>query len=426
MQSATAKMPTLFPTSAITIAEGLRDLVSAFEARQVTVASVTLNRAGKSYRHVVDDTQQGVQRPVEGRYTDTTIVVTVLSPMEASINAELQTATTAAATAAVEWLDEDETTDVAPNTARTPIVASSPTMIRLDREISRVAASSHIVLVTGESGTGKTTAAQLVHDRSSRSKGPFIDINCAALPDALVESELFGYERGAFTGAAERKQGLFEVAAGGTLFLDEISNLPLDLQATLLRVIETQEVRAVGASSHVQVDVRYIAATNRDLLALSSEGKFRQDLFYRLNVIPVVLPPVRARKNDIPMLSLHFLRRFAGEQGKALRAFSSEAMRLLLEYPWPGNVRELENSIEHAAVLAKGGRVEVWDLPSSLRQSMEAPATMAEREIHHVMQVLEECAWNKKLTARKLGISRNTLYAILKRHNISPSRPVNH
>src|SRR5712692_313192 len=356
MQSATAKMPTLFPISAPTIAEGLRDLVSAFEARQVTVASITLNRAGKSYRHVVDDTQQGVQRPVEGRYIDTAIVVTVLSPMEASINAELQTATTAAATAAVEWLDEDETTDAAPNTARTPIVASSPTMIRLDREISRVAASNHIVLVTGESGTGKTTAAQLVHDRSSRSKGPFIDINCAALPDTLVESELFGYEWGDVTAAAERKQGLFEVAAGGTLFLDEIGELKLELQAKLLKAIEQQKLRRLGGTKDIRCNVRIIAASARNLQQMVSEGKFREDLFYRLAVLEVSVAPLRQRREDIALL-VHDRLVYEQQLASLPTPFEieDEAIAELVVYDWPGNIRQLHNVLSRLATRTDEG-----------------------------------------------------------------------
>jgi transcriptional regulator with PAS, ATPase and Fis domain len=357
MQSATAKMPTLFPISAITIAEGLRDLVSAFEARQVTVASITLNRAGKSYRHVVDDTQQGIQRPVEGRYTDTTIVVTVLSPMEASINAELQTATTAAATAAVEWLDEDETTDVASNTARTPIVASSPTMIRLDREISRVAASNHIVLVTGESGTGKTTAAQLIHDRSSRSKGPFVDINCAALPDTLVESELFGYERGAFTGAVERKQGLFEVAAGGTLFLDEIGELKLELQAKLLKAIEQQKIRRLGGTKDIRCNVRILAASSRNLQRMVKAGTFREDLYYRLAVLEIYIPPLRERQDDIRQLVEQQLK-IEQRNAKQPHPFKIETLGVseLVAYSWPGNIRQLHNVIARLTCNANPGQ----------------------------------------------------------------------
>jgi two-component system response regulator HydG len=306
------------------------------------------------------------------------------------------------------------------------IIGKDPKMQVVYKLIEDVAASDATVLIQGESGTGKELVARAIHRLSPRQDKPFVVINCSAYPATLLESELFGHEKGAFTGATRQKPGRFEQANGGTVFLDEIGEIPLPAQIKLLRVLQTRKFERVGGETSLSVDVRILAATNKDLLQEVKKGNFREDLYYRLNVIPIMLPPLRARRNDIPMLSLHFLQRFAGEQGKALQGFSSEAMRLLLEYPWPGNVRELENSIEHAVVLTKGGQVEVWDLPSALRQEMGTPATKAERELQHVIQVLEECGWNKKLAARKLGISRNTLYAILRRHNLGPAKPVTH
>ncbi|MFA5110343.1 MAG: sigma 54-interacting transcriptional regulator [Desulfobaccales bacterium] len=306
------------------------------------------------------------------------------------------------------------------------IIGKDPKMQVVYKLIEDVASSDATVLIQGESGTGKELVARAIHRLSLRQAKPFVVINCAAYPATLLESELFGHEKGAFTGATRQKPGRFEQASGGTVFLDEIGEIPAPAQIKLLRVLQTRKFERVGGEKTLTVDVRVLAATNKDLLQEVKKGNFREDLFYRLNVIPIVLPPLRARRNDIPMLSLHFLQRFAGQQGKALPGFSSEAMRLILEYPWPGNVRELENSIEHAVVLTKGSQVEVWDLPSGLREGMGTPPTIMERELQHVMQVLEECGWNKKQAARRLGISRNTLYAILRRHNIGTSRPVTH
>ena len=306
------------------------------------------------------------------------------------------------------------------------IIGKDPKMQMVYKLIEDVASSDATILIQGESGTGKELVARAIHNLSPRQANPFVVINCSAYPATLLESELFGHEKGAFTGATRQKLGRFEQANGGTVFLDEIGEIPSPAQIKLLRVLQTRKFERVGGENTLSVDVRILAATNKDLLQEVKKGNFREDLFYRLNVIPIVLPPLRARRNDIPMLSLHFLHRFAGQQGKALQGFSSEAMRLILEYPWPGNVRELENSIEHAVVLTKGGQVEVWDLPSVLREKMGTPATIAEREVQHVMQVLEESGWNKKQAARRLGISRNTLYAILRRHNIGPSKPITH
>jgi DNA-binding NtrC family response regulator/HAMP domain-containing protein len=305
------------------------------------------------------------------------------------------------------------------------IIGKDPKMQVVYKLIEDVASSDATVLIQGESGTGKELAARAIHRLSSRQTKPFVVINCSAYPATLLESELFGHEKGAFTGATRQKPGRFELANGGTVFLDEIGEIPPPAQIKLLRVLQTRKFERVGGEKTLTVNVRVLAATNKDLMQEVARGNFREDLFYRLNVIPLILPPLRDRKNDIPLLALHFLRRFAQERGKDLREISSGAMRLLLDYSWPGNVRELENSIEHAVVLAKSSQLEAWDFPSALNHpSPSFPATIADQELSLLLNILDECGWNKKLAAQRLGISRSTVYAILKRHNIS--KPTTH
>jgi DNA-binding NtrC family response regulator/HAMP domain-containing protein len=307
------------------------------------------------------------------------------------------------------------------------LIGKDPKMQLVYKLIEDVAASDATVLIQGESGTGKELAARAIHRLSPRQGKPFVVINCAAYPATLLESELFGHEKGAFTGATRQKPGRFELAQGGTVFLDEVGEMPPPAQIKLLRVLQSRKFERVGGEKTLQVDARLLAATNKDLLKEVERGNFREDLLYRLKVIPVQLPPLRERKNDVPLLSLHFLRRYAAEQRKDLKEISSEAMRLLLEHPWPGNVRELENSLEHAVVLAKGNRLEAWDLPATLGTLPAcAPSTMEERELQTLLEILQETGWNKKLAAQRLGISRSTVYAILKRHQVSKSGPTTH
>ena len=289
--------------------------------------------------------------------------------------------------------------------------------------IEDIAPTDASVLIQGESGTGKELVAHAIHRQSLRKDQPFIVVNCSAYPASLLESELFGHEKGAFTGAIRQKAGRFELAHGGTVFLDEIGEIPPSAQIRLLRVLQSQKFERLGGEQTLSVDLRILAATNKDLLQEVKTGSFREDLFYRLNVIPIFLPPLRNRGNDIPLLSRHFLKRFAVEQGKDIKEFSSDAMRLLLDYPWPGNVRELENAVEHATVLAKGNRIEATDLPAMLRNPIASPAeshgtTIQKSEISLLRDVLEECNWNKKQAARRLGISRGTLYNKLKKYQI--------
>jgi two-component system response regulator HydG len=311
------------------------------------------------------------------------------------------------------------------------IIGKDPKMQVIYKLIEDIAPTDATVLIEGESGTGKELVARAIHERSPRGDEPFIVINCSAYPATLLESELFGHEKGSFTGAIRQRAGRFEQANGGTVFLDEIGEIPPSAQIKLLRVLQTQKFERLGGEKTLAVDVRILAATNKDLLQEVKNGQFREDLFYRLNVIPVVLPALKKRRNDILLLAQYFLRRFTAEQGKDVKGFDSEAMRLLLDYSWPGNVRELENSIEHATVLAKGERIEIRDLPSALHDAFSSPTdvagahgTLMETERVLLLDVLEEYSWNKKRAAQRLGISRSTLYDKLKKYQIT--KPTTH
>jgi DNA-binding NtrC family response regulator/HAMP domain-containing protein len=303
------------------------------------------------------------------------------------------------------------------------LIGKDPQMQNIYRLIEDIAPTDATVLIQGESGTGKELVARAIHRQGPRKDKPFIVINCSAYPATLLESELFGHEKGAFTGAIRQKIGRFEQADGGTVFLDEIGEIASSAQIKLLRVLQSHKFERVGGEKTLNVDVRILAATNKDLLQEVQNGNFREDLFYRLNVIPIRLPALRKRRNDIPLLARHFLHCFAIEQNKEILDFSSESMRLLLDYPWPGNVRELENSIEHTAVLAKRDKIDISDLPSAVREvatagSNEAQGTILENEKKLLQEVLEECGWNKKQAALRLGISRSTLYDKLKKYQI--------
>jgi len=304
------------------------------------------------------------------------------------------------------------------------IIGKHPKMQSLFKLVEDIAYTDSTVLIQGESGTGKELFARAIHESSERKDRPFVVINCSAYPDTLLESELFGHEKGAFTGATRQRAGRFELADGGTVFLDEIGEIPPPAQIKLLRVLQTQSFERVGGERTLKVNVRILAATNKELATEVQNGKFREDLYYRLNVIPISLPPLRERDNDVPLLANHFLRLFGSEQEKGIREFSPEAIRMILDYSWPGNVRELENSIEHAVVLAKGNRIEATDLPATLR-STAAPVQTVESSLMFVSErallerVLAESGWNKKRAALRLGIGRSTLYAKLKRYRIS-------
>jgi two-component system response regulator HydG len=312
------------------------------------------------------------------------------------------------------------------------IVGKHVKMKTIFQLIKDTAPTDAAVLIQGESGTGKELVAMAVHRHSQRNKGPFIVINCSAFPATLLESELFGHEKGAFTGAVKRKRGRFEQAQEGTVFLDEIGELSLSAQVKLLRVLQTHRFERIGGEQTIEADVRVISATNKNLMEEIKKGHFREDLFYRLNVIPINLPPLRLRKNDIPLLARHFLSHYAEVQQKHhLTDFSDEAMRQFMAYAWPGNVRELENAVEHSVVLAKGTAVQVADLPLELRdwrgtadaQEQEAKKTsIVGNEKKLLLKVLQETGWNKKLSAQKLGISRSTLYNKLRKYAIRKER----
>ncbi len=304
------------------------------------------------------------------------------------------------------------------------ILGKDPQMQIIYKMIKDVSISDATVLIQGQSGTGKELVAQAIHDNSPRKDCPFIVINCSAYPATLLESELFGHEKGSFTGADKRKPGRFEQANGGTVFLDEIGEIDLSSQVKLLRVLQTKKIERIGGSQTLDIDVRILAATNKNLLQQVKKGHFREDLFYRLNVIPINLPPLATRSNDIPLLARYFLKNFAIQENKTIRDFSSNAMRILLDYSWPGNVRELENSVEHAVVLAKDNYIHVSDLPPAL----QSPVTLGKKnnsiklkdiEKQHLIEALEACQWNKKAAAAHLGIGRSTLYIKLKKFNIS-------
>jgi DNA-binding NtrC family response regulator len=313
-----------------------------------------------------------------------------------------------------------------------PLVGSSPAMLEVYKLVARVSESRSTVLLQGESGTGKELIARAIHGNSPRRDKPFVPVNCGALPDTLLESEMFGYEKGAFTGAVGTKTGLFESANGGTLFLDEVGELGQALQVKLLRVMQDHEVRRVGGTTSIKVDVRIIAATNRDLEQLVKEGKFRDDLFYRLNVVRITLPSLKEREEDIPMLAHHFLQKCATGATTAVRGFHPDTMECLKRYRWPGNVRELENAIERAVSLSHGPLLTPDDLPAQIRQA-PSPAdhkpelsdtgesvylTLEEVEKRHLMRVLKETKGNKVKAAKILGIDRRTLYRMAERFGL--------
>jgi len=290
--------------------------------------------------------------------------------------------------------------------------------------VRQIAGSQSNVLIEGESGTGKELVARALHYNSTRSQRPFVAINCSALPETLLESELFGYVKGAFTDAKATKQGLFEVADGGTLFLDEISSMPLSLQAKILRVLQDGEIRPLGHTAIRKVDVRIITATNKDLETAIEEGTFREDLYYRLNVIGIILPPLRKRREDIPILAQHFLRRFAEINGKGIKGFEPAAMSYLMNATWKGNVRELENTVERAVVLSRSDVITMQELIPMARKGKagkfefgDALLPLAEIERMYTEKVLDAVGGNIEKAARILGVSSRTLYRRNKKNN---------
>lgn len=326
------------------------------------------------------------------------------------------------------------------NTPKTPtLVGQSPAMRKLFSVIERVAPTDASVLITGATGTGKELAARAIHDLSSRHEGAFVDINCSAIPETLIEAELFGHQRGTFTGAHENRSGLFEKASGGTLFLDEVDALNLSAQAKLLRVLQERTVRRIGARANIAIDVRIISATNCDLSQAVASGRFRPDLYYRLRVLPLHLPELCTRTGDITLLVDHFLRMKSERQGRTtVPRFTAEAMRTLNDYPWPGNVRELENVIEYALALGNGDELGVEDLPLELSESrvqsnsedfrellqayMNDAVPLAEIEKRYILSVLQQFGGNQVRAAAALGIDRSKLYRRLKQYGVMAVR----
>ena len=309
------------------------------------------------------------------------------------------------------------------------LLGESPAMRKVHETISRVAETDATVLVTGESGTGKELVARALHKRSKRKDGPFIAINCAAMPEGLLESELFGHAKGAFTDAKAAKKGLFLDASNGTLFLDEIGEMPAGMQAKLLRALEERTVRPVGGTAETPFDARILAATNRDLESLVESGRFREDLYYRVNVVQLALPPLRARGGDVLALAQQFITRYSEPMGKKVRGFSSAVGERLLAYAWPGNVRELQNCVERALALARFEELTVEDLPPKVRDfkssfvvvATEDPTdlvTMEEVERRYIQRVMEAVGQNKTQAAKVLGFDRTTLYRKLERYKL--------
>ena len=302
------------------------------------------------------------------------------------------------------------------------IIAKSPKMQQVIEVIKVVAKSSATVLIIGDSGTGKELVARAIHSQSYRKDKPFVAVSCAALPESLLESELFGHEKGAFTGAHAQRKGKFEVAHRGTLFLDEIGEMSANIQVHLLRVLEEKEFTRVGGNELVKVDVRVISATNKDMKTAIASGQFREDLYYRLNVVTIELPPLRERKEDMPLLAQHFLKKFAAENQKEITGFSPEVTDFLLKYEWPGNVRELENAIERSVILAKDSYIEVADLAQgnlSLARSTPPGQSLGEMEKTHILTILNETSSNYSEAARILGISRATLYNKIRAYGLA-------
>jgi DNA-binding NtrC family response regulator len=303
------------------------------------------------------------------------------------------------------------------------MIGNSPAMERVFEVIQQVAPSKATVLIQGESGTGKEVAAKAIHAMSNRSEKPFIAVHCASLSPQLLESELFGHEKGAFTGAGERRIGRFEQASGGTLFLDEIGEIDQMVQVKILRVLGEKTFERVGGNQTISSDVRLIAATNRDLSTMVAEGTFREDLYYRLHVVPLQMPPLRDHAEDIPLLASAFLKEMVKEHGKSARHFSQEAMAALKSYEWPGNIRELRAAIEHAVVLGMGEELQISDLPSTLQPSPSDflppdSLNLSEIEAAIIRKALADAGENRTLAAKKLGISRRTLHRHLSQFGI--------
>jgi transcriptional regulator with PAS, ATPase and Fis domain len=330
--------------AATTMDEGFKEIASAFTTLNVTIERITLVRNNETSEVTLNQNASGVRRDIEAQVAGLTITVACINPMTPNINASLQSLVTMAAIAAQQWTAATATLLAPVETSR--MIGSSPQMRELNLEIARAARSTHSVLIKGESGTGKTTAALMIHEQSPRADKPFVDLNCAALPEALLESELFGYEKGAFTGAGTTKKGLFETADGGTLFLDEIAEMKPELQAKLLTAIEQKKIRRLGGTKDIQCNVRIITASSRNLQTMIKEGTFREDLYYRIAVLEIQVAPLRERPSDIPALINSRLLHEQELTGRSIPfQIEDRALKALAFYDWPGNIRQLQNII---------------------------------------------------------------------------------
>ena len=307
------------------------------------------------------------------------------------------------------------------------LIGGTPVMQRLYRTIEKVAATDATVLIVGESGTGKELVARTLHRTSRRGDAAFVAVNCAAIPETLIESELFGHEKGAFTGAHRRREGKFEEANGGTLLLDEIASMPMPLQATLLRVLQERKISRLGGSGEIDVDVRVVAASNRDLPQLVADGRFREDLYYRLNVVPIELPPLRDRRDDVPLLANAFIEQAAARHGREVGALPPNVIRRLMDYGWPGNVRELANAVERLVLLAEDDGLDINDLPPALRGDADrtGPVRLPSEgldwdtmEESLLRQALDRCAGNRAAAARLLGLTYKAFLYRLEKHGL--------
>jgi two-component system response regulator HydG len=388
-------------------------------------ATILLVTAHGTVAAAVEAMRAGATDFVEKPFAPEVLVARV--EKAAAIAAERRRARDAHARAAA--LDEDR----ARETGSEGLLGDSAAMAQVREQVRKVAGTEATVLVLGESGTGKELVARALHQGGRRRDGPFVSVSCAALPEGLLESELFGHEKGAFTGAVRRKIGRFELAHGGTLFLDEVGELPPSVQVKLLRVLQERRFERVGGEETLEVDVRLVSATNRDLQKRVREGHFREDLYYRLAIVPLSLPPLRARAGDVELLARHFLEKHAARIGRRLSGFSPGALALLSRHDWPGNVRELENAVQQAMVFAEGEVVEAGDLPAALREAPRAlpvpsgdrglPEILEELERQLLVSAMEKARGVKAEAARLLGLKPSALYYKLEKYGLAGGDP---
>jgi transcriptional regulator with PAS, ATPase and Fis domain len=433
--------------TAISITQGLAELAQTFHERNIPVAGIGFEHGMETYEYIVTNTASDqIVGNIEGRFEGIIIRVSLLSRIGTQLNAEFQTLTTKAATAALGWTKPAThlTLLKSPPPVLTEMLGVSDQMMELTADIERAARSTHVVLILGESGTGKTTAAYMIHERSTRGAKPFIDVNCAAIPDALIESELFGYEKGAFTGAIASKQGLFELADQGTIFLDEIGELKLELQAKLLTAIERQKIRRLGGTKEIKCNLRIIAASSRNLERMVKEGKFREDLYYRLSVLEVSIAPLRDRRDDIPLL---IRERLVHEQQlaglKAPIEIEDGAIRELTVFQWPGNIRELHNVIarlvtrvEYGAPITRAAAQK--EIARFVHESINRPLLKNEQSVflptdccvlfpgeslpqftarvkRTLIETVRRCTGSMKATSVRLDVERTALCKLMSR-----------